>query len=180
MAVQEALVLPGPMTPAGFPRRQRWTHRGVIKVPPVEVREGHLGMGLYAMRRLAKGELILRGWGDPLPHRTQHSIQVNADQHILPHTPLHLLNHSCAPNCGLLVRRGVEELQVHALRAIAAGEELTIDYETFEEEIHFMPGLCLCNSPSCRGRITGYRNLPRTLREAYGRYVAEYLRERRS
>src|SRR5437879_389413 len=90
----------------GWPRRlERRADPGRSKRSLLEVREGRLGQGVYAVRRLRKGESVLRGWGDPVPQRIQHSIQVDSDLHILPHAPLQLLNHSCEPSCGLLVRR---------------------------------------------------------------------------
>ena len=57
-------------------------------------------------------------------------------------------NHSCDPNTGY---RG---LDVIALRDIAPGEELTLDYETFCNE-DMAPFDCNCGSSCCRGRVTG-------------------------
>jgi len=97
--------------------------------------------------------------------------------HIVINSAIALLNHSCEPNCGLLIRRDEEVMELHTLRPIAAGEELTIDYATFETEIKFMDGPCECGGTSCRGRITGYSGLPAERRAVLGPYVAEYLRE---
>jgi hypothetical protein len=102
---------------------------------------------------------------------------VDNDLHILPPIPLALLNHSCSPNCGLVIRRGTPLLELHARRDIAVGEELTLDYATFEWEIKFMPGKCLCGESTCRSKIVGYKGLSKADRDAYGPYVAEYLRE---
>lgn len=57
-------------------------------------------------------------------------------------------NHSCDPNTAF---RG---LDVVALRDIAAGEELTLDYATFCDE-RMTPFDCQCGSATCRGRIEG-------------------------
>jgi hypothetical protein len=102
---------------------------------------------------------------------------VDVDAHIVPPPPIVYLNHSCEPNCGLLIRRHAEELEVRALRPVAPGEELTVDYATLEYEIAGYHGRCYCGAPSCRGKITGYKDLPAALRAAYGPYVAEHLRE---
>jgi hypothetical protein len=88
-----------------------------------------------------------------------------------------LINHSCDPNCGILLRRGVECLEIHAIKPISSGEELATDYASFESEILYMPGPCLCGSTLCRGRITGYWELPPHRKTALGVYVAEYLIE---
>jgi hypothetical protein len=60
---------------------------------------------------------------------------------------------------------------------IEPDQELTTDYASFEYEIVFMDGPCHCGTPSCRGRITGYKDLPEDRRIAYGSYIAEYLQE---
>ncbi|MBV8464170.1 MAG: SET domain-containing protein-lysine N-methyltransferase [Acidimicrobiales bacterium] len=143
----------------------------------IEVREGRLGKGVYATQVLEPGQLILSGWGPRLPQRTRHSFQVDHDVHILIPTAIELINHSCEPNCGVLLRRGTEALEIHTLRRIEPGEELLTDYATFESEIQFMTGPCQCGAPSCRGRVTGYWDLSPERRRALGPYVAPYLRE---
>lgn len=58
------------------------------------------------------------------------------------------LNHSCRPNGYLrIIRRRVE---VYALRAIAAGEELTVDYG---QTPHAGGMACACGHPDCRRRL---------------------------
>lgn len=143
----------------------------------IEIREGRLGKGIFATEPINVGRCVLRGWGQDSPRRSRHSIQVDHDRHIVIPGPIELINHSCDPNCGVLLRRGVESLEIHALRPIAPGEELVTDYASFESEILFMPGPCLCASASCRGKIVGYWGLPEPRRRDLGIYVAEYLRE---
>lgn len=142
-----------------------------------EVREGRLGKCVQATEAIPEGHVILRGWGYRVPRRTRHSIQVNHDTHIVIHSPIEMLNHSCEPNCGVFVRLDVPTLEIHARRRIEPGEEMTIDYAMFESEIEHMTDPCLCGTPSCRGRITGYCDLPEETRAAYGPYIAEHLRE---
>ena len=143
----------------------------------IAVRSGRLGQGIYATTALEPGQVILRGWGHRVPHRTRHSFQVGMDTHVVINSPVELINHSCEPNCGVLVRPEVERLEIHALRRIEPGEELTTDYASFEYEILFMPGPCLCGAPSCRGKVVGYKGLPADRRAALGPYIAPYLRE---
>jgi hypothetical protein len=107
--------------------------------------------------------------------RSLHSFQVGPDSHVRISNEIELINHSCEPNCGVLLPLEAELLKVVALRRIEAGEEITTDYATHDYEIRFMPERCLCGSPLCRTRITGYRDLPPERRAAYGPYVAEYL-----
>lgn len=57
-------------------------------------------------------------------------------------------NHSCAPNTAY---RG---LNVYALRPIAPGEELTLDYATMMDDT-LEPFACQCGAANCRGTIRG-------------------------
>lgn len=143
----------------------------------VEVRDGRLGRCVVASRSFQPGETLVRGWGVAVPERTQHSIQVDGETHIEVGSPIRFLNHSCEPNCGLLLRRNDEVMEIQALRPLAAGDELTLDYATFEYEILFMSEPCLCGASRCRGRITGFKDLPVELVEYYGDYIADYLQQ---
>ena len=145
---------------------------------PVEVRSGSLGRTVCAARDLAAGETILKAWGPQLPCRTRHSMQVDVDTHILPDGVIVFVKHSCEPNCGALIRSGVREIEMRALRPIAAGEELSLDYETFEHEIGDAAGSCPCGAARCRGRVAGYKHLAADVRARYGEFIAEYLRLR--
>jgi uncharacterized protein len=104
-------------------------------------------------------------------------VQVGPDLHVVPDPPIVYLNHSCAPSCGLLIDRGAGVMEVRALRRVEPGEELAVDYATFEYVIAGYDGPCLCGAAACRGQVTGYKGLPPGLRAAYGPYVAEHLRE---
>jgi hypothetical protein len=104
-----------------------------------------------------------------------HTIQIDRDLHLVPPSPMRFLNHSCEPNCGIVIRSGIERVEIRALRDIAPGEELTLDYETFEEEFQALTGPCLCQSARCRGRLRGYPHMPLETRRRYGPFIAEYL-----
>ena len=56
------------------------------------------------------------------------------------------INHSCAPNAFMRATGG-ERLLFFALRDIAAGEELTINYR---DPNHPAAGVCRCQAPNCR------------------------------
>ena len=142
----------------------------------IRIVEGPLGKAVHASNGFLPGDIVLTAWGKPTKVRTMHTIQVARDSHIDPNPPLGWLNHSCEPNCGLLIKPDQEIAEVHALREIQPGEELTMDYATFEYEIHYMPSECLCNSEKCRGAITGYKDMPEYLREFYGDYIASHLK----
>ncbi len=57
-------------------------------------------------------------------------------------------NHSCKPNAQLVIRNG--RVEFYALRAIRAGEEITVDYG----ETHHDGRLpCRCGAVGCRGAL---------------------------
>jgi len=58
------------------------------------------------------------------------------------------INHSCDPNADAFVIGGC--LFIFALREIAPGEEITVDYlNSFEQDL----SVCQCRTASCRQRI---------------------------
>lgn len=56
------------------------------------------------------------------------------------------VNHSCAPNAFMRVAPG-QRVLIFALRDIAAGEEITVDYR---DPAHPPPEGCKCGAPNCR------------------------------
>ena len=62
--------------------------------------------------------------------------------------PMRFTNHSCAPNARLSIRAG--RVEFYALRAIAPGEEVTVDYGETHHEGRLA---CRCGAPNCVGRL---------------------------
>src|SRR5204862_699577 len=110
--------------------------------PKTEVRESKIhGRGLFAKADIAKNEVVAVKGGHIVDGKTLREkitpvlgpveIQIDDDLYIAPVTPeereLSMLysNHSCDANLGM---RG--EITFVAMRAIAAGEELTHDWCT--------------------------------------------------
>ena len=62
--------------------------------------------------------------------------------------PMRYTNHSCQPNARLCIRQG--RVEFYALRAIAAGEEITVNYG---ETHHEGKLACHCGAPGCAGRL---------------------------
>ena len=63
-------------------------------------------------------------------------------------TGFRFINHSCEPNT--FMRRTRERAEFYALRDIAKGEELTVDYEDSHHEGRLA---CRCGAARCRRRI---------------------------
>ena len=60
--------------------------------------------------------------------------------------PMRYTNHSCAPNACLRINQG--RVEFYALRRIAAGEEITVNYG---ETHHEGKLVCRCGAPGCAG-----------------------------
>ncbi len=62
--------------------------------------------------------------------------------------PLRFTNHSCAPNAVLRIRQG--RVEFYAMRDIAPGEEITVNYGETHHEGRLA---CRCGAPGCVGAI---------------------------
>jgi uncharacterized protein len=62
--------------------------------------------------------------------------------------PMRFTNHSCQPNARLSIEHG--RVEFYALRVIASGEELTVDYGQTHHEGKLA---CRCGAPGCRGAL---------------------------
>ena len=62
--------------------------------------------------------------------------------------PLRFTNHSCQPNAVLRIRQG--RVEFYAMRDIAVGEEITVNYGETHHEGRLA---CRCGAPGCVGAI---------------------------
>ena len=62
--------------------------------------------------------------------------------------PLRFTNHSCRPNAVLRIRQG--RVEFYAMRDVAAGEELTVNYGETHHEGKLR---CRCGAADCVGRL---------------------------
>lgn len=138
-------------------------------------------LSTVAAADLAEGTGILFVDGDVVECPDRYSVQIGPNQHVgagdvgetdgsSGRRPWRFLNHSCRPNAVLRGRVLV------ALRAIAAGEDVTFDYEANEYAMA-EPFLCNCGAPACRGWIRGYRHLSPEQRRSLAPLVAPWLRD---
>jgi hypothetical protein len=131
----------------------------------VRVAPAKYGEGVFATRAFKRRERVGRVYGEVIvaaEHGSEYAIDLGEGRLLEPGPPFRYLNHSCQPNCELLnyTPDGAPShdylVYVHALRAIAAGEELTIDYAWSAEAA--IP--CDCRAPKCRGWIVCEEQLP--------------------
>ncbi|HWC90775.1 MAG TPA: SET domain-containing protein [Pirellulales bacterium] len=126
----------------------------------LHVRPTRTGRGIFTGRHLQPwqivGEILGRLVDDP-DYSSSYCFELGDDRCLEPDPPFRFLNHSCSPNCRFqwydvksagetdARRRGF----VLALRAIASGEQLTIDYRWPAA----MAIPCRCGELDCRGWV---------------------------
>ena len=136
------------------------------------------GRGLFTTVPVAAGATVLELDGVLRPAPDRHSIQVDVASHLHPRPealergeaadlPWWFLNHSCRPT----VR--IDGLRVVALRDLAAGEQLSFDYDATEWSLA-SPFRCGCGQ--CDGRtVRGYAHLDEDDRAVRAGRVAAHL-----
>ena len=150
----------------------------VVRDQGAELREAAgKGAGVFAARPFREGEVVLVGVIEAeLDHNDAHASQISWHRFVRHGGLMPKANHSCDPNCGIrLNASGAHDLV--ARLPIPAGEEITYDYAMRNYTIEHFPAGCRCGTALCRGRITGWKDLPSDRRDAYRGYTAPYLLE---
>jgi hypothetical protein len=152
-----------------------------------EVRQSPIhGRGLFAAADISKDEIVMVKGGH-IVHREQLQqinaqlgpveIQIGDDLFIAPVIPeeregsMLYSNHSCDANLGM---RG--NIVFVALRDICAGEELTHDWCTTDDDNYSVK--CQCGSVSCRKVLTGKDWQKPELQAKYSGYFSWYLAQK--
>src|SRR5665811_790598 len=118
------------------------------------------GEGIFAMRSFKTREIVMVGIIEKeLEGNHSHASQIGENKYVLHAGSISKVNHSCDPNCGI----SVNETGAHdfvAIRDIIVNEEITFDYAMRNYGVNYFPKQCMCGSENCRGRITGWKDLP--------------------
>lgn len=123
--------------------RSRLTGRGLFSTRPIRARakigefEGEV-IGIREARRRAKGRDIVA-----IVELEGHALDATGSPR-----GFRFINHSCAPNT--FIRCTATRAEFYALRDIAPGEELTVDYG---DSHHDGKLPCRCGAVRCRGFI---------------------------
>ena len=135
------------------------------------------GEGVFSTRSFKAGEIVMVGIVEEvLEENDSHASQVGENEYVLHAGSTSKVNHCCDPNCGI----SVNETGAHdyvAMRDIVVNEEITFDYAMRNHGVDYFPKQCMCGSERCRGRITGWRDLPDERKNEYEGFVAPYLLE---
>ncbi|MGH7396582.1 MAG: SET domain-containing protein [Candidatus Rokuibacteriota bacterium] len=154
--------------------------------PKTEVRASPIhGKGLFAKHAIARGEIVaVKGghvltaarWAAFEPALGPADIQIAEDLFIAPVTQterdgsMFYTNHSCNPNLAI---QG--QIVLVAMRNVAPGEELTIDWAT-DDGVYEMQ--CRCGSAHCRGTVTGKDWMKPELQEKYRGWFCWFLQRK--
>ncbi len=153
--------------------------------PRVEVRKSDVhGYGTFASGRFNRDEVVVV-WGgtvftaEQIKHgeAREHSYGPIGRGLFLgtpvseSGTPDERMNHSCDPNVWLLG----DDATIVARRDIQAGQELTIDYATFNLPGFVSQWQCSCGARVCRSRVTGRDLELQDLRARYGKHAMSFL-----
>ncbi len=154
--------------------------KATVKESPIQ------GRGLFAVDPIGKGEIVCVKGGyvfnrptlrEVSPALGPSEIQIGEDLFIGPldkderEGSMIFSNHSCDPNIGV---QG--QIVFVAIRDIRAGEELTHDWATTDDDTYEME--CHCGAQNCRKVITGQDWRRTDLQESYNGYMSWYLVEK--
>lgn len=141
---------------------------------PFIVKSTQYGRGLFAARPIRRGEVVTIARGPIIPYsvvarkrKPDNALQISRNRYIDFRAPGVYANHSCTPNAGFS-----DDTILIAIKDIEKGQEITYDYSTTmdkDTEASFESGRCLCGSRACRGTITGFKTLPKSLQSFYKR-----------
>jgi uncharacterized protein len=135
---------------------------------PVRVGRSATGLGLFATKAIARGAAIVAYRGRRIPTAVAHERERRYgvkymfeidDRWTIDGSPRwnlgRYVNHSCRPNAESVVRKG--RMRFVALRKIAEGEEITIDYGEEYLALFFKKSGCRC--AACRAKVSRRRPL---------------------
>lgn len=132
------------------------------------VRNGH---GIIALKSFAPGAAICRikgrivsaktvwGYWKVDRRRGENCFRYDADHYLDPEGEIGAFaNHACNPNARIV--RTARGLYLRALKAIAAGREITHDYSTLLGADDVWTMKCNCGERNCRGVVANVARLP--------------------
>jgi uncharacterized protein len=155
--------------------------------PKTDVRKSTIhGKGLFAKKMIKKGEIVSVKCGHVMDGKMlaqfsdfkNSELQIETDLFLAPRSKneraacMMYLNHSCDPNIGI-----EGNIIFVAMRNIASGEELTMDYAMFDDagSYHIR---CSCQSKECRKVINGgeWKNVK--LQKKYRGYFSTFIQKK--
>lgn len=144
------------------------------------------GVGIFSKVLIPKDTIIFEFIGEIIEAKdmpenitpeNDYYLQVTPDKFLGPSGSFDdFINHSCAPNCGVIVI-GHRALLI-TLHQILPGTQITFDYSTTSTEDDWKMD-CKCGAYNCRGVISSYKTLDEDTRKKYEEMhiVPKYVQE---
>ena len=149
------------------------------------------GMGVFTRDLIKEGETVMIWGGEVIPrdayediwqqYRNGTVVQISEESFLA--APItdsesldESLNHSCDPNTWL-----IDEVTVVARRDIPAGEEITLDSATWNDddsEEYSDEDICTCGSGMCRKKIKADDWKNSELQKRYNHHFSPFLQRR--
>jgi hypothetical protein len=151
--------MPQPASPQAKDRDARRRHSGP---PHLVIRHSKIDSeGCYTTEPIKKGEFVVEYTGPRLTieqgdalydnHPRTYLFGLTDGRHVIDGEGVAaFINHSCDPNCEVDEVDG--RVLITAIRDIAAGEELSYDYNLYDGELDD-PAPCSCGARNCRGSM---------------------------
>lgn len=128
----------------------------------IEVLSTAVGNGIFAIEKFKRGEKVGTIEGKIIrdaDYGSEYCIGLDEGVSLEPFEPFRFLNHSCEPNCELVIwdyeDTGEQELALHTTKKIEPGAQLTIDY-SWPADAAIQ---CQCGSKKCRGWVVAKTEL---------------------
>lgn len=151
---------------------------GLVKEVPTsktEIKTSQIsGNGTFATQKIQQGEFITKLKGQPFAEKDFYTVckekgiaeddplQVADDVYLILEYASKAINHSCNPNTAL---RNTSDL--HALKEISPGEELTYDYSTSVGVDDDWQMHCKCGAKNCRKIVGNILTIPDKVLQKY-------------
>ncbi len=135
----------------------------VLKRVFVKPANSYKGVGLFAGEPLLRGEKILHFKGELYDDENSNVESMQIDENLFLQSTIGIddnINHSCDPNAFVKW----DSLDVDCLKDIKNGDEITLNYDTFEYDLINMTENCSfkcnCGSKNCYKEIKSFKYLP--------------------
>ncbi len=185
MSATSASERTAPSAPSRKPARAAKRTAAAPAAPPdpafVVRRSAIQGRGVFAIRPIAKGELIVEYLGKRMTHeaaslryddesvRRHHTFLFTVDDEVCidggkDGNEARLINHSCEPNAFAEIEK--KRIFIRALKPISPEEEIVYDYWYSTDEAYTLADLrrlypCRCGAEKCRGTLAAPPKKPR-------------------
>lgn len=155
--------------------RNRVDRKKFVAPPHLVLRRSKIDSeGCYTLEPIKKGSRVVEYTGPRLTikeadtlydhHRRTYLFGLTDGKHVIDGEGVAaFINHCCDPNCEADEIDG--RVWIIAMRDIAAGEELTYDYNLYDGDLDDLE-LCSCGAKNCRGSLYSEEELRRRARKS--------------